>query len=388
MLEPLCRVTSVRAKMPIALFSPIVAHYRATLYRELQASNRYEFHFFADLEGNNNGIPVIVPADQARLHACKAYRGPFGLVWQARTVGACLGGRFHAIILLGDVHWLSSWVGAIAARLSGKRVLFWTHGWRRQDQGVLRLIRNTFYHLADVLLLYGDHAREIGIGQGFAPKALHVIYNSLDVEQQSRLLSCRMPGASRHLRESLFGEPDVPVVLAVSRLTAEKRFDLLVRAIGEVNRRHRKVNLLVVGDGPERKSLEALATDESVPTKFVGSCYEESRMSSLFTCASVTVSPGNVGLTCMHSLGYGVPVISHDDASAQNPEWEAIVPGVSGALFPKGSVAGLVAAIEEWTRTAEVPSLVAERCRSIVLNKYYPARQCQAIEAALDQVLA
>lgn len=52
---------------------------------------------------------------------------------------------------------------------------------------------------------------------------------------------------------------EVPLVLMVSRLVPVKRVELAVRAVAELARDGRKVNLVVLGDGPERASLEALA---------------------------------------------------------------------------------------------------------------------------------
>lgn len=46
--------------------------------------------------------------------------------------------------------------------------------------------------------------------------------------------------------------------------------------------------------------------------------------------ADLCVSPGNVGLTAMHSLVFGCPVITHNCFEWQMPEFEAIQPGITG----------------------------------------------------------
>lgn len=50
-----------------------------------------------------------------------------------------------------------------------------------------------------------------------------------------------------------------PVVLSVSRLVPEKKVDVLIRAVAAVRDRLPGSRLVVVGDGPERPGLEALA---------------------------------------------------------------------------------------------------------------------------------
>ena len=42
------------------------------------------------------------------------------------------------------------------------------------------------------------------------------------------------------------------------------------------------------------------------------------------------VSPGNVGLTAIHSLSYGTPVLTHNNFNNQMPEVESIQPGFNG----------------------------------------------------------
>jgi glycosyltransferase involved in cell wall biosynthesis len=51
-----------------------------------------------------------------------------------------------------------------------------------------------------------------------------------------------------------------PIIGAVGRLSAEKSFDVLLRASAEVLNRHPSGLLLILGDGPERESLKRTAS--------------------------------------------------------------------------------------------------------------------------------
>ena len=66
---------------------------------------------------------------------------------------------------------------------------------------------------------------------------------------------------------------------------------------------------------------------------FYGSCYDEKTIFQLMEMTNVVVSPGEVGLTAIHALCYGVPVITHDRFDKQMPEYEAIIEGKTGAFF-------------------------------------------------------
>lgn len=368
----------------IAFFNPIFAHYRTALLRELCASTRNEFHFFGDTEDRYGAIPVAELPPASRFTRVPYIRFLKVFAWQWGTIPPTLFGDFDTYILEGDAYYLSSWLGAILARMRGRRVLFWSHGWTRTDRGLKGFIRRVFYRLADGLLLYGDRAKDIGIGVGFSADRLYVMYNSLDYEQQRECAASVRPEELVALRTRLFGPDPVPVVIATARLTDKKRFDLLIRALGLINRGGRRVDLLLVGDGPARAALEQLATRESVNVVFVGACYDERRLAALYACASVTGAPGEIGLTCMHSLGYGVPIVTHADPALQMPEWEAIVPGVSGDLFKPGDVADLAAKLERWTQQPGVSEQTRQACQGRIAQRYHARAQAHAIESALE----
>ena len=72
-----------------------------------------------------------------------------------------------------------------------------------------------------------------------------------------------------------------------------------------------------------------------------GPCYEDSTLAELFYNASVCVSPGNIGLTAIHALSFGCPIITHDNFAEQMPEFEAIKPSKTGYFYQQGDVADL-----------------------------------------------
>src|SRR5262249_14897569 len=159
-------------------------------------------------------------------------------------------------VLLGVSWYPFSWISAILGRLTGKRVLFWSHGWTKPETGLRRLFRATYYRLAHALLFYGHTAKAIAIQAGFDPAKIHVIYNSMDYEAQQRERRKVTRTDLVAMRRELFGDTEKPVVICTTRLTRVRRLDLLLEALAELKHRDREVNLLLVGEGPERASLE------------------------------------------------------------------------------------------------------------------------------------
>lgn len=372
-------------KHTVAIVSPFVAHYREALMHKLLESRRHHYILVGDThDPNNSGIKAWMVMDISRFirTPCRVLKGRYliqgGLVRLARRRD------IQVIIYSGDAQSITTWVSATLARLSGKRVLFWTHGWIRQESGLKGWIRCAFYRLGHGLLLYGNRAKSIGIQKGFRPEDLYVIYNSLDYELQKALRARVTPERLAHVRRELFENPHRPMIIYISRLTEVRRLDLLLEAMCILREQHHDVNLLLVGDGPERAALEKLAAQYNLPIGFYGECYNEEILAELTMAANVTVAPGQVGLTAIHSLAYGTPVITHDDLDRQGPEWEAIVPGVNGGFFRYGDVSDLARVVREWTESEFPDERSRSQCYDVVDRFYNPEFQCYVIERAVS----
>ena len=168
-------------------------HYRAAIFQALTESRRFETVFVADTRNMYDSgvepwkVPASTPFQQA---TCRLLPG--GFMWQHGVVGLAFRRDLQAIIFFGNAYYLATWVAAWIAKWQGKRVIFWTQGWRKPERGLKGWVRRRFYHLADSLLLYGHHAKQIGVDCGFSPERLHVVYNSLNATAQRRriLIHC------------------------------------------------------------------------------------------------------------------------------------------------------------------------------------------------------
>ena len=64
--------------------------------------------------------------------------------------------------------------------------------------------------------------------------------------------------------------------------------------------------------------------------------------------ATLCVSPGNVGLTAVHALSFGCPVVTHNNLPWQGPEFECIKPGVTGDFFHQYDADDLARVVSKW----------------------------------------
>lgn len=366
-------------RLRVAVVYHVWPHYRRAVMQAMDRCAGIEYDFY----GRNAPYQGIEPVDPASVHrfvdAPFWMFGPF--MWQFAAFRVALSRRYAAVIYLADQHFIATWLGAALARLTGKRVLFWSHGWLRRETAVRRRVRNAFHALAHCVMVYSRRSRSLGTMGGFDPSRVRVIYNSLDLTEADRVVSGIEAGtlASVNPRE-LFDDPQRPLLVYTGRLTRQVRLDLLLDAADRLVRQGRPVNIALLGDGPERAVLEAEATRRNLAVRFYGACYNEDIIGPAIYYADIVVAPGKIGLSAIHALMYGAPAITHDDFDRQMPEVEAIEPGRTGAFFHYGAAHDLARAIADWLDNAPARAAVRVAARQSVHERWNPETQAAAIE--------
>lgn len=370
--------------MRVVYSQHIFSHYRQGIIDRMLAAPDLEFFLAGDtVDPFGTGIKGATIHDTAHYMRVPSVVYKRGFLRQPALGRVLRELRPDAAIFCGDARFLSVWAQSMALRRRHEQVLFWTHGWLRPPQGAVGRVRHAFYRLADRLLLYGDRGKAIGVADGFAPERLHVINNSLDYPAQALVRAAVSDDELRALRVSLFGEAETPVVMCCARLTPNRGLDLLLEALRRLRDEGHCVHALLVGEGPERGALEQYARAHDLTVHFYGACYDEATLARLFMLSHACVSPGWVGLTAVHSLTYGTPVISHDNARQQGPEFEAISDGETGSLFRQYDVADLAECIRLWTAAPMVSPAVRTRCWERIEQHYNPDVQMQVLRQAL-----
>lgn len=380
----------------IATVYPVIGAYRVAVFAELHRravleGHHHEFHADpynpVDTVELANFDKVSDPTDRNHFNWIPDVRNhTIGKwLWQSGVVRIAMRRDLDTVIFLGVCWHLSTWAGALVARITGKKVVYWTHGIYGTESFIRRLFRLSFLRLATHVMFYGSHARQLAEAAGLDPKRLSTIHNCLDVTEQRAVRSTLTESELERTRQATFRCPSRPVLLFIGRLIAEKRLDLLIEAAEILATRNTPVNVLLIGGGPMEEALRRSAVTRHVSDSvyFFGKCYEEAKLGPAIAMADLCVSPGAIGLTCMHALAYGTPVITHDDPSAQGPECEAVVPGVTGALFRRDDPVSLANTISEWLAAASDRAAIRNACVAEVDRRWTPEAVAEAIHASI-----
>lgn len=290
--------------------------------------------------------------------------------------------NYKYFIITGDPRCLSTWAILLFLKLTKKKTYLWTHGFYGKENYIEKIVKKLFFSLSTGLLLYGDHARNLIIKNGIRHDKLHCVYNSLDYSLQVKIRN--QLKVTRIFNEHF--KNDYPVICYVGRIQKVKRIDLLIDAMVLLKKKLVFVNLVIIGSEIEETNLRDYVNrnDLSENVWFLGSIYDESRIGSVFFNSRICVSPGNVGLTAIHSLTYGCPVITHNNFANQMPEFEVIEKGVTGDFFEENDIYDLSFKIEDWIDKHNENDLsLKEKCYRIIDEKYNPDYQLKVIKSLL-----
>jgi glycosyltransferase involved in cell wall biosynthesis len=207
---------------------------------------------------------------------------------------------------------------------------------RLRDRLMPFLVRRV-YPLADAIVAVSDGvARDLERTAGVPPGRIRRLDNPIVTDDLRRL-------AAQPLEDPWFAPGDPPVVLGVGRLERQKDFATLIRAFARV-RAARPARLVLLGEGSERRALEALVVELGLEGEvrlpgFVANPFAYMARAGVFVLSSAWEGmPGAL----IQALACGVPVVATDCESGPR---EILGAGRSGRLVPVGDAAAMALAI-------------------------------------------
>lgn len=372
-----------------------IPHYRARIFELLSQCERVNFTIVADL--NSTETPFLQTLKKSegvkirhrpvRTRIIKIPRIP-ALTWQPGIVKIIWKEKPDAIVVMGSPYSVTAWVIGLMGKMMRIPVIMWGHGLLDFESGPKWWIRRLLYRLATAQLLYGDYAKKLLVAKGFDPSTLHVVYNSLDYDRQQEIMTAIQEKDCRSWREALDISPDEGLVIFTGRLQPVKRLDLLVLAIAELATKGKRVHAALIGEGSERNNLEQLSQRLGVTSlvHFLGANYDEQYLGLALSCSDLSVVPSGGGLSIMHAMTFGTPVLIHDRLAEHFPEWEAVEEGVTGFYYQHNNVHDLAAKIEQAIYPIPAKMRMAENCKHIINERYNPHRQVQVFINILEDI--
>jgi glycosyltransferase involved in cell wall biosynthesis len=292
----------------LALQQRVMTAYRAPLFDTLAQACTGGLSVCAGLPRPEESIAVtdqlqiaeFVPVSNSHL-----LKGPFYLCYQRGLRTWLEHCAPDALIVEANPRYLATPAAVRWMQRRGQPVIGWGLGaqpasgrthflqkWVERQRDVIRL---SFLRRFDALITYSTRGAQEYARLGFPADKIFVAPNA----------AAGRPSQPMPVRSTGFAGK--PVVLFVGRLQARKRIDLLLQGCAALPAALRP-RLVVVGDGPERNELEALAKTVYPSAEFPGAKHG-TELADYFCKADLFVLPGTGGLAVQEAMSYGLPVI-------------------------------------------------------------------------------
>jgi glycosyltransferase involved in cell wall biosynthesis len=379
--------------MRIAIVDGIAAHYRLSLFQKLSSLEQHEYTIYAS-DVSINGIKTIDPELSISSPDYGGIRWKFirnlvlfnHILWQRNVISIALNGLFDLYIFIGEAHVLSTWLALLICRFRKKKVAFWGHGSYGNEKFLRKAIRKLFNTLPDAYLVYNERAAKILAREGFDPIKIFVVNNSLNYSAHLEIRKALQSEEIGDLKQKLFPRShELPTLIFIGRLTPEKKIDQIIYSMDVLRKRGLKLNCVIIGTGQEKSSLKEQSMNLNLENNivFYGACYDEKQNGTLISLSDCCVSPGNVGLTAIHCMTFGTPVITHNDLSSQGPEVSSVTEGLTGELFLKDDIDSLSSKIEELVFNKGKANY-SEHCMKLIDDYYNPDFQVKIFNKMTD----
>jgi glycosyltransferase involved in cell wall biosynthesis len=307
-----------------------------------------------------------------------ADRGPLDVGVLDRLLALC---RRERVAVWHGHDYKSNLLGLLLRPLWPMRLVTTVHGWGEYTRRTLLYFRLDLLCLPryEHVLCVSPDLHEQCLAAGVPDGRCTLLENGIDVAEFSRSRSPeeakRMTGLPRN--RLLIG--------AIGRLSAEKGFDVLIRAVDRLRRDGLDVGLVLAGEGKEQAALEELSAHLGLGehVRLLGyrndprPLYEAM---DVFALSSLREGLPNV---LLEALSMEVPVVATRLPGVQR----VLRHGENGLLVEPGSVEALAGALGRLLRDADLRRRLAEEARGSVETDYSFAVRMRKLADLYDALL-
>jgi glycosyltransferase involved in cell wall biosynthesis len=238
---------------------------------------------------------------------------------------------------------------------------------------------------ASLVLTVSAPFREELIGRGVARHRIEIVHNAIDPQWASRF---RSPQAGRELRAALGIGPDDRVILIAGRLSREKDHEMAVRAVHRLLARGTvsHPSLLIVGDGPERKRLQATiaSLDMGASVRFTGQVPSAEPYYGIADAAVLSSRSEGSPNALLEAMAARVPVV----ATAVGGVPEIVSHNESALLVRAGDCESMARALADILTNESLARRLADAAHARICASYTPAARTQRLSEIYARLAA
>ncbi len=306
-------------------------------------------------------------------------RGPLDLGVVRQFANICRNAR---VSIWHGHDYKSNLLGLLLRPLWSMKLVTTAHGWgvHGRKTGIYYKIDRMCLRGYDRVICVSEDLYQSCKGFGVASHRRLVINNAIDAWQFR-------PTSTRQAAKTRFGcDTDRLLVGAVGRLSKEKGFDNLIRAVAKLRQSGLDVELVIAGEGPQRPALEQLISQQREPLRYrlLGHCPNIAELYEAFDIFALSSLREGLPNVVLEAMAMEVPVVATRIAG---------VPGLvdherDGLLIEPGNVDQLADSIGRLASDRGSRERLAAAGRAKVKEHYSFEARMEKVCRVYDELLA
>jgi glycosyltransferase involved in cell wall biosynthesis len=360
-------------KKRVAILLPVPTPYREPLFERFAACGLYEpLVMYSREEQPSQGWRLrehAYPARYLKNYAPRSWHGRLVIgainpgVW--RELGAF---RADAVIVYGysSATTLLAILWAVSHRVPllvrGDSNLLDEEAKPRLQLAVKRLFLRWLTRRADGFLAVGTSNSRYWLQYGAKPEQVFQAGYAVDNDYFRRETDRYRPTRLQIRSEN--GWRQSYLLLYVGRLSGEKGVDVLIEALRRISATRTDIGLLIVGDGPQRKALEAQA--QALPQVFFLGFRDWDQLPGFYAAADLFVLPSRWepwGMVVNEAMASGLAVLATRKVGAAQ---DLILEGRTGFVVPENDADALASAIDGACQSTDRLRTMGEEAQKLI----------------------
>lgn len=318
-------------KIKVLWVSPNLNHYKQKFLNYLHRNYEINLTILAGTGRQNMGDSVILNENIFKIIQTDIPKAYFGMSWKIRKILRQNFNDFDWIMIPREKKNLILIIYVFYLRFKSKfngnnvKLFSYNHPRLMSKGGKItridKVLTRFFYRAYDRIIFYTEQSRDEVVKEGIISldKAFYA-NNTIYTKEVDENYTFKYP------------KQDNYTILFIGRLIQNKKIEILLSYFIELKKKiNRKLNLIIIGDGPQNTLInEIIKTQPDI--RWLGSLSNESEISSFMKEANIVFNPGHSGLCINHSFCYGRPYITLA-SKTHAPEINYLKDGFNGYIL-------------------------------------------------------
>jgi glycosyltransferase involved in cell wall biosynthesis len=374
-------------KIKIAIVINMMPSYRAGFYDELFSNKNIEATVYCHTPPNGSSLRPIHQNYGSQVKVCNAKYYGNDVVVISKLPWTKLLLKYDIVIVEGNPRYIVHALLATTLRLLGKPVILWTMAHSYRDRAFSQWIRIKWTKIFKNILVYSDKEVSYLRKLGFIKNKIVGINNGLNQKKIEQEISLWTESSLVNWKNKNNLE-NKTILLSCARLESKNKFHQFAEVLPNILLEFPNVVWCIIGAGSDESAIINAVKKNSVESnvRLLGSIHEESLLAPWFLSAYLMIHPAAIGLSILHSYGYGLPVITHSNASHHGPEFAVFEEGITGVSFGESNVNELLDTVLRQLRDVANQQKMKKSCREVAQFKFNTSKMAETFASLIEEV--